>query len=313
PDEVPLCYALAKEYEDLGDHRRSIRYLQQGAARRREQLSYRVGEDVETMRRIRKVFTPEHMQATRRGPDEPGPILVLGLPRSGTTLVDRILASHDQVSSLGEVNNLAFAVIGASGEARDKLDLVERSAQADFEALGATYLKGTRGFGEPGPYLVDKTPLNFLYLGLVWLSLPGAKVVHLRRHPMDACYAMYKTLFRAGYPYSYDLDDLGRYYLAYRKLMNHWRQALPGFIHDVDYETLVAQQESTSRELLDFCGLDWEDGVLEFHRHSGAAATASAAQVRQPIYTSSVGRWRHYERQLQPLAEHLTLNGVCID
>ncbi|NNL96267.1 MAG: sulfotransferase, partial [Xanthomonadales bacterium] len=214
---------------------------------------------------------------------------------------------------LGEVNNLSFAVIGASGFARDKESLVEQSSRADFEALGQTYLEGTRGLGEAGPLLIDKTPLNFLYLGIIYLALPGARVIHLRRHPMDSCFAMYKTLFRAGYPFSYDLDDLGTYYVAYRRLMAHWRQVLPGFIHDVSYEDLVKQQEATSRSMLEFCGLDWEEQVLDFHRNRGAAATASAAQVRQPIYSSSVGRWRYFESHLEPLRNKLILNGIYLD
>ncbi|NNE05434.1 MAG: tetratricopeptide repeat protein [Xanthomonadales bacterium] len=312
-DEVPLNYALAKEYEDLGDYRRAVKHLATGAARRRQQLSYRVNEDVATMRRIRSVFSQEFIEQAKMARPHDGPVFVLGMPRSGTTLVDRIISSHSRVSSLGEVNNLSFAVIGASGFARDKESLVEQSSRADFEALGQTYLEGTRGLGEAGPLLIDKTPLNFLYLGIIYLALPGARVIHLRRHPMDSCFAMYKTLFRAGYPFSYDLDDLGTYYVAYRRLMAHWRQVLPGFIHDVSYEDLVKQQEATSRSMLEFCGLDWEEQVLDFHRNRGAAATASAAQVRQPIYSSSVGRWRYFESHLEPLRNKLILNGIYLD
>jgi Flp pilus assembly protein TadD len=312
-DEVPLCFALAKELEDLGEHSRSFRYLARGASRRRSLLSYRVESDLQTMERIRAVFDESLLARRRRADTTSGPVFVLGLPRTGSTLADRILSTHSQVQSLGEVNNLAFGVIGQSGLASGKLELVERSSEMDCAGLGDAYLRGTRGLGEPGPLLIDKTPSNFLYLGLIWLALPGARVIHLRRHPMDACYAMYKTLFRAGYPYSYDLNDLGRYYLEYRRLMAHWRSVLPGFIHDVDYESLVQEPRETAREMLEFCGLQWEEQVLDFHRSTTAAATASAAQVRQPIYTSSVQRWRSHESQLEPLARQLQAGGVTID
>ena len=161
--------------------------------------------------------------------------------------------------------------------------------------------------------LIDKTPQNFLYLGLIHLSMPGARVIHLRRNPMDECYAIYKTLFRAGYPFSYSLQETGRYYIAYSRLMKHWRSTIPGSFLDVDYEQLIFDQEGETRRILDYLELDWEEGCLYFHRHSGPAATASAAQVRQPIYSSSVGLWRRYEKQLTPFAGKLREHGIEID
>jgi Flp pilus assembly protein TadD len=312
-DEVPLCFALAKELEDLGEYPRAFSYLARGAARRRSVLSYQVESDLQTMERIRQVFDARLLKRRQRVDATRGPVFVLGLPRTGSTLVDRLLSTHSQVQSLGEVNNLAFGVIGQSGMASGKLELVGRSSEMDLDGLRDAYLRGTRGLGEPGPLLVDKTPSNFLYLGLIWLAMPGARVVHIRRQPMDACYAIFKTLFRAGYPYSYDLTDLGRYYLGYRRLMAHWRAVLPGFIHDVDYEALVQNPRDTAREMLAFCGLEWEEQVLDFHKSPTAAATASAAQVRQPIYTSSVQRWRCYESELAPLVRRLQAAGVRID
>jgi hypothetical protein len=160
---------------------------------------------------------------------------------------------------------------------------------------------------------VDKTPLNFLYLGLIHLAMPGARIIHMRRNPMDSCYAIYKTLFRAGYPFSYSLQDVGRYYIAYSRLMEHWRTTIPGDFIDVDYEAVIADQEGETRRILDYCGLEWEDACLEFHRHPGPAATASAVQVRQPVYSSSVGLWRKYEKQLTPFANKLREHGIKID
>lgn len=188
--------------------------------------------------------------------------------------------------------------------------MIRRSAQMDFSRLGQIYLEGIKGYGKTQPRLANKTPDNFLYLGLIHLALPGAKVIHLRRHPLDSCYAMYKTLFRAGYPYSYSLEDLGHYYLAYHRLMQHWRDVIPNAFIDIDYETLVDNQESTSRAMIDYCNLAWEPACLDFHKNTAPSATASASQVRRPVYRDSVQRWRQYADQLSPLAKFLTDHGI---
>ena len=173
----------------------------------------------------------ERLAVCRR--KKPGPIFVLGLPRSGTTLVDRIISAHGAVTSLGEVNDFAYAVIRAGYPAKTKQELIERSAKSDMESLGAEYWRALQGYGEPAPYLIDKTPANYLYLGLIGRSLPHAPLIHVRRHPLASCYAVYKTLFRMGYPFSYDLGDIARYYLAYHRLMEHWKELFPDRILDV--------------------------------------------------------------------------------
>ncbi len=308
--EVPLCFALAKEYEDLGEAKKSFAYLQRGATRRRNMLAYRVEQDVAAMARIRQVFTAELLaKAPPPRADEPS-YFILGLPRSGTTLVDRILSSHSKVGSLGEINNFAYGLMQLAAGSGGKLEMIERSAHIDMTRLGQIYRAGIAGYGNPAPYLINKTPQNYLYLGLIRMALPGAKIIHLRRHPLDSCYAMYKTLFRMGYPFSYSLDDLGRYYLAYHRLMQHWRDVMPGQFLDLDYETLVDQQENTTRTMLEFCALDWEDACLNFQNNTSPAATASAAQVRQPVYRTSVQRWREYAGELAPLADFLSAHGV---
>lgn len=311
--EVPLCYALAKEHEDLGDAKESFAYLQRGADRRRNMLAYRVEQDVEAMARIEKIFTAGVLaNAPAPVSNEPS-YFILGLPRSGTTLVDRILSSHSEVASLGEINNFAYALMQLAAGSGGKLEMIARSAHIDMRKLGQVYRNGIAGYGNPAPRLINKTPQNYLYLGLIHLALPGAKIIHLRRHPLDSCYAMYKTLFRMGYPFSYSLDDLGQYYLAYHRLMQHWREVLPGQFLDLDYETLVDQQEHTSRAMLKFCGLEWEHACLDFQNNTSPAATASAAQVRQPVYRTSVQRWRAYADELAPLAHFLEKNGIdCI-
>jgi len=312
--QIPLCHAIAKEYEDLGEYDRSFEFLDRGARRRRAALSYRVADDVAVMDRIAGAYNAALLQSATRSAtatgDETRPVFVVGLPRSGTTLVDRILSSHDRVSSLGEINDLALALVRLAAGPGDKLAMVDRSAKIDFGHLGRLYLDSATGYGEPGPWLIDKMPLNFLYVGLIHLALGGARVIHVRRHPLASCHAIFKTLFRMGYPYSYSLEDIGHYYVAYHRLMAHWRATIPGSFIDLDYEQLVDDQETGTRRLLDYCDLDWQAACLDFHRNASPAATASAVQVRRPLYRSSLERWRHYERQLRPLAHFLADHGI---
>jgi len=311
--EVQLCYALAKELEDIGEYDRSFECLQRGADKRRSIMRYDVQGDVIAMQKIAEVFDAALFAecATMSGQD--GPIFVLGLPRSGTTLVDRIVSSHSRVESLGEVNNFAYSLMHTVGQSADKLSLIGLSAKIDFGELGDRYLRSIRSFKKQAVYLIDKTPANFLYIGLIRLSLPSAKILHVRRNPMDSCFGMYRTLFRAGFPFSYDFGDLAEYYLAYRSLMKHWEGVAPGAFCDIDYEALIADQEGASRRLIEFCGLSWESACLDFHTNSSAVLTASSAQVRRPLYRDALHRWRRYEEHLQPLVERLQTNGVEID
>lgn len=312
--DVALGYALAKELEDLGEHARSFQYLDRAAQARRRQLSYRVEADLEAIDAIIAAFGPGVLApaatAARRGAS--GPLFVVGLPRSGTTLVDRILASHPDVESFGELNDLPLAVMQAAGKAPDKRTLIRQAAACDKAALGRGYLARVDGYGRTRPRFVDKTPLNLLYLGLIALALPGARVIHLRRDPLDSCYAMLKTLFRMGYPFSYDQADLGRYYGAYRRLMDHWRTQLPRAFLDLDYEALVGHPEQETRRLLDWCELGFHPACLAFHRHAGPTATASAAQVREPMHTRSVGASRRHWEALAPLRAALAAQGVAV-
>jgi len=322
--EVQLRHALAKEYEDLGQYPQSWRHLQRGARLRREHLKYDVRYDVDTVEWIIKAFPNGPAEPIRGCPSrEPDaarpnaarPIFILGLPRSGTTLVERILGSHSSVFAAGELNHFAAALVSAAlaragGRPLPRPELVAATRELDFSALGADYLERTRPATSQRSYFTDKMPLNYLYCGLIRRALPNARIVHVTRHPMASCYAMFKTLFKDGYPFSYDLDDIARYYVGYRRLMDHWRQSMPDVIYDISYERLVRDPESESRRLLAACGLEWQRECLEFHRNPTATTTASASQVRRPIYDSSLTQWCHYEEQLEGLREQLLAAGL---
>jgi len=331
--QVQLRYALAKEYEDLGEYQKSFQHLQHGARVRRQHLRYDVAIDLATVDWIIEAFPAATAAAASGAAPSDAPIFIVGLPRSGSTLIDRILGSHSRIRCAGELRHFALAIVDAvrrqDGAApQSRRELVARSASLDFAALGRDYLDRARramGAGEVGAGEVDagevaagcrftdKMPLNYLYCGLIARALPNARIVHVTRHPMAACYAIYKTLFADGYPFSYDLAELAQYYAGYRRLMAHWSAMLPQRIHHMSYEELVADQLGQTRQLLQFCGLEWQDACAQFHLNPAPTTTASAAQVRRPIYDTSLQQWRHYRQQLAPLASQLRAAGIAIE
>jgi tetratricopeptide (TPR) repeat protein len=309
PAQTMLRFALAKELEDLREYADSFEQLRQGCALRRASMNYDVAADIATLDRIIATHDAAAL-ASGTGHDNGEAIFIIGLPRSGTTLVESILAAHADVQSGGELPAFPQACIEAvqaqGGTMVPKLGFVQRALEIDPRELGRRYLAATRPQTGSRPRFTDKLPLNYLYAGLIRRALPRARIVALMRDPMDSCYAMYKALFTGAYPFSYDLDDLGRYHLAWQRLMQHWRSVLGDALLVIDYEALVTDQEAVTRRLLEHCGLRWQESCLDFHSRSGAVATASAAQVRRPLYRSSIGKWRHYEQQLQPLARYLS-------
>ena len=324
--EVQIRFALAKEHEDLGEYARAFEHLRNGARRRREHLQYDVATDVATAGWITSAYphapgeaTPQAGENSPAGAATPAsegdPIFIVGLPRSGTSVVERILSSHSAVATAGELDCFALSLTDAAhrrcGRAQiPRRELVAISATLDFPALGRDYLERVRAaFGETGRF-IDKMPLNYLYCGLIRRALPRARIIHVYRRPMAAGYAMYKTLFKSGYPFSYDLGEIARYYAAYRRLMDHWRRTMPGALYEASYEALVADQLGETRKLLEYCGLEWEDGCVAFHRNPAPITTASASQVRRPLYDSSVSLWRHYEPQLAELKAALAGQGI---
>jgi len=312
--EVPIRYALAKELEDLGEYRQSWLHLAAGAALRRRHMQYDVGHDLATVGWIIDAFRDAPREIGFRSSE---PIFIVGMPRSGTTLLERILAGSSTVLPAGEMHHFAAALVGA---VRQKLgrnetsrrELVYSSATLEPSRLGADYLERTRPRTGATTHFTDKMPLNYLYCGSICRALPDARILHLVRHPFDVCYAMFKTLFQQGYPFSYDLREIADYYLGYRKLMDHWHRAHPGKIMDVNYEDLVKQPRPTAMRVFDFCSLPWQDDVLDIQSRTEPTQTASAVQVRRPIHASSVGLWRHYEQGLAPLTSRLLAAGVTL-
>ena len=315
---VQVSYALAKELEDLERYDEAFRYLAQGASLRRRNTKYDVVDDVRIFGAIENALTGEAIRRARGGGDpSAAPIFVVGLPRTGSTLVERIVSSHSQVRTAGELNDFAIELLKLvgknDGRQPDRLDLPAASLQVDMKALGANYLTAARERVPGAARFIDKLPLNSLYLGLIHLALPNARVVHVERHPVDTCLAMYKYLFKNAYPFSYELDELATYYIEYHRLMAHWRSVLPeGWMHDIRYEDLVRDQRGVTAELLDYLGLAWEDACLDFHLNVQPSTTGSASQVRQQLYDSSVGRWRAFEKHLGPLIGKLAQAGVPV-
>jgi len=314
-DQVQIRYALAKELEDLSEAERSFEHLKTGSDLRRKLMQYDVGRDLATIEAIKTTFDETVFRGTGEGSNNAEPIFILGMPRTGTTLVERILASHSDVFAAGELNNFAAQLMTMIR--RQNIDkrisrdeMVESSAKLDFKKLGESYISSTRPFTGKSARFIDKMPLNYLYVGLIHLALPNATIINLQRDPMDTCYAIYKQLFVDAYPFSYNLEELARYYVAYHGLMEHWRSVLPGVVLTVKYEELVDDLEPQTRRLLDACDLDWQSQCLKFYENKEASTTASTAQIRRPVYRTSIGKWRDYSKQLQPVADILDGAGI---
>ena len=307
---ITLGFALAKEFEDLGEFDDSWHHLKLANSTRKKQMRYQVEHDSNAIAQIMHTTTANKLQQNQTAKNTQTPIFIVGLPRSGTTLTDRILSTHAQVASLGEINAFAFALMHCVGEHQGKSQLIEKSVNVDFNQLAEKYTQATRGYGLNEPFLIDKTPLNFLYLGLIKKAFPQAKIIHVTRHPLDSCYAIYKTLFRMGYPFAYSLEDIGYYYISYQKLMKHWQNRFETPFYECKYEDLVNNSEETSKKLLHYCQLKWTPKVLNMHKNTAATATASAVQVRQGIYRSSVAKWKNYTNHLQTLKSQLETAGI---
>ncbi len=299
-----LRFALAKAYEDLGDMDRAFAQQLVGNRLYRQHITYDEAATLAQMERIKAAFSAD---ALRLAPPAAatGPIFIVGMMRSGSTLVEQILASHPQVWGGGELTLLrqAITLVAGRGSFPEVMDGV---AAEDRARIGSHYRQLLQTEAGPAARSTDKFLHNFLYAGLIRQLLPDARIIHTRRDPVDTCLSCFSKLFVGRHPYAYDLGELGRYYRAYASLMQHWREVVPpGFILDVDYEAVVDDLEGQARRILAHCGLPWDDACLSFHQTDRTVRTASATQVRQPIYHTSVGRWRPDSAILKPLLDGL--------
>lgn len=306
-DRLQLDFALGKAYADVKDHKRSFTHLLKGAAAKRARIIYDEPAAIGFFDRLETVFTPQLIQAKSGGGDPAArPIFVLGMPRSGTTLVEQILASHPLVHGAGELTTLNDVVQEHSETNGTFPEWAVPLDSAGLRRLGERYLQLVAEKAPNGAHVTDKMPSNYYFIGLIHLALPNAKIIHTIRDPVDTCVSCFSKLFSAEQNHTYDLGELGRYYARYEQLMAHWRRVLPpGSFLDVRYEDVVANLEDEARRIVAYCGLPWDDRCLAFHETVRPVRTASATQVRQPIYKNAVGRWRVYEAFLDPLLEAL--------
>ncbi len=312
-----LNLALAKELEDMGAYERSLDCLATGKAANARAHGYTIQRDAEVFDAIRRAF--DALPGLTRGHETTEPIFVIGMPRSGTTLVDRILSGHSRVSSAGELQNFSVVLKRASGSTTRYLldaDTVARAPGVDWRKLGEAYLASTRPGTGIVAHFIDKLPHNFIYAGFIARALPGAKIFCLRRNAMDTCLSNFRQLFALTspyYDYSFDLEDTARYYVLFERLMAYWNEAAPGRILDVRYEEIVDDQAGQSRRLIEACGLPWEEGCLDFERNQAPVATASAVQVRSPIFRTSLGRWKRYGDRLDGVRRILEAAGIDVE
>ena len=298
PDEVLLRFALGKECEDLERYERAFDHIEAGCKLQHALLRVEAARGLAEIDQIIAAHTRDWIKSAPPGYASAAPVFVTGLPRTGTTLVERIVASHPAVRSVGETS--AFATVMHYATA-------DRSAEADPAIIGRRYMESAAALRVPlTARFVDKTLENYLYCGLIHAALPNARIILVQRRPLDACWAMLKAHFRGKFTFSYDQLEVADYYLAFRRLARHWKATLPpDVLMEIDYEEVVRDQLGASRRMIDFIGLGWDDEVLRFHASPLPSATASAVQVRRPIYASSIGKWRHHADRLGPLRSRL--------
>jgi len=306
-DSVHLAFALGKAYEDLGNFDKSMEYVTKATRLKRNSYDYSISESQEEFDRIKQVFSSDFFSNHHdSGDPDRTPIFILGMPRSGTSLVEQILASHPDVYGAGELKDLGKVLGSIKTSAKERqsgiipAELLELDDRA-FADLGKQYITRIRKYSANAKFITDKMPHNFLYIGFVRAILPNARIIHCTRDPMDNCLSIFKTHLKNVHGYADNMSELGQYYRMYLELMKYWRATLPEFVYDQSYEDLVRSQREQVSKLLQHCGLDWDDACVDFHKTRRKVKTASNAQVRRPIYNDSVELWKRYEKQLEPL------------
>ncbi len=313
-DPAQLHFAIGRALEQRARYAEAFSHYAEGNALRRRTAPFSSASFEGKSRRVAACYTREFFRArAAAGHTDPAPIFIVGLPRSGSTLVEQILASHSQVEGTMELHNILAMVRELDHLDADRDGYPERVCaltSAELTGLGRRYSEETRAVRSGKPRFIDKMPNNFSHIGLIHAILPNARIIDVRRHPMDACFSNFKQYFANGQSFSYDLEDLGRYYRSYLALMDHWDEVLPGKVMHLQYEQLIDDPQGTIARLLEHCGLEFEPATLSFHENRRAVRTASAEQVRQPLYASGVGYWKRFAPQLAPLRASL---GDCLE
>jgi len=311
-DQIQMHYALAKAFDDTGELDAAFGHFGIGGGKKRKIETYNEKSNAKMFQIMEKVVTKQFFDSnTERGCDSDVPVFILGMPRSGTSLLEQILSSHPDTFGAGELKIMTGVIENISvGAMRLRLNDVEAAfpyeENASYDARGRRYVEQLKRLA-PREYrrIVDKMPGNFNFVGLIHKILPNAKIIHSERHPVETCLSCYRIHFAEGHQWTYNLRELGRYYKRYWRLMQHWRATLPGVMFEARYENTVANVETQARNVIEFLGLPWTDECLKFYETDRPVKTASASQVRKPIYTTSVNRWKRYEKHLGPLLEEL--------
>ncbi|MDN3639122.1 sulfotransferase [Simiduia curdlanivorans] len=309
-----LHYAIGKECEDLKDWDSAIEAFMAGAKARRNTVEYDEAAEQLMFDYLIEHCTEEWL-ADSQGSDHSAPIFVLGQPRTGTTLIERIITSHSDVTSAGELQQFGMSLRRLNNHRDPKrfsAQMFEASMNLDFKQVGDVYMEATKRLHGGTPRFVDKLPVNYLLIPFILKAFPKAKIVHLTREPMDACFASFKQLFADAYLHSYDQAEMARHHSRYLKLMAVYRERFAGRFFDISYEATAQDIEPNARALIQYLELPWQDACLNFHQQTGAVSTASAAQVREPAHTRSIGRWKKYQQQLQPMLQALSNENIAI-
>lgn len=306
-DRVNLYFALGKAHEDRADYEQSFHYYEKGNQLKKAQSRYDADTMTEDLRAQQEVCTAGFFGSREEwGHSAPDPIFIVGLPRAGSTLLEQILSSHSMVDGTLELPNILslsqrLRRRGREGETGGYPQVLETIEQDEFREFGEAFIRDTMIHRAGAPFFIDKMPNNFRHIGLIRMILPNAKIIDARRHPMACCFSAFKQLFAEGQEFTYNIADAGQYYRDYVELMAHWEQVLPGFVLRVMHEDVVADLEAEVRRMLEFCGLPFEEACLEFHKTERSVRTPSSEQVRQPIYTTGLQQWQHFEQWLDPL------------
>ena len=309
-DRMHLCFALAKAYGGLGEYNKSFSYYEEGNSLRNKQLNYDIGKDKRIISRIREIFSAEipALDVTPDGDTSKRTLFIVGMPRSGTSLVEQILASHTQVYGAGELDTMRKLVLPILSNLPDNNFHQQKSEifLSEINTVRKEYLDALAALNVPEKIITDKMPLNFLYIGFILSAFPEAKIIHISRDPRATCWSIYNHYFsNRGNGYAYDMGNLAEFYNLYIEIMVFWRKRFPDKIYDISYENLTENQHDETHRLLEFCNLEWEENCLDFHNTKRAVITASSAQVRKKMYRGSSEAWRKYGGHLKTLLNDL--------